>query len=98
MKIFVLNATAAAEKAVASLPASSLGTTEPNGVARTFRNVGSTFVRSNSIVFGSMTLIPDAEAAVPASTSAAPTMLPKKPPPTGDGYGLSFGLRARLIE
>ena len=50
------------------------------------------------MVVGSMTLIPEAAVAVPARTSAAPTMLPKKPDETGDGFGFRFGLRTRLIE
>ena len=33
-----------------------------------------------------------------ARTSSAPTMLPKKPDATGDGFGFRFGLRTRLIE
>src|SRR5258707_4141378 len=90
--------TGPAENASASPPASSLGTTDANGVASTLRKVLSARWRSNSIVVGSMTLMPDAASDVQASTSDAPTMLPKNPPPTGDGYGLSFWSRARLIE
>ena len=90
--------TGLAEKTVASGPASSFGTTEANGVARTLRKVASALTRSNSMVVGSMTLIPDAVCALPLRTSAAPTILPKKPPPTGDGFGFRFGLRTRLIE
>src|SRR6185436_18846627 len=87
-----------AEKAVASSPAASLGTIEANGVAMTFRKVSSAFSSVNSTVVGSTTLMPVAVVALPLSTSAAPTMLPKKPDATGDGFGFSLGLRTRLIE
>lgn len=76
----------------------SLGTIEPNGVARMLRNVASAALRSISTVESSIFLMPDASVAVPARTLSAPTMLPKNAPLTGDADGLRFGSRTRLKD
>jgi len=76
----------------------SFGSTDANGVARMLRKVASAALRSNSTVVSSIFLIPDAAVALPAITSAAPTMLLKKALETGEADGLRFGSRTRLND
>ena len=90
--------TGLASKAAVSSVASSLGTTDANGRGQDVveGRIGLDEVDLDRV--SSMALIPLAVLALPDRTSAAPTMLPKKAPDTGDGAGFRFGSSTRLIE